>query len=315
MLASALGRRDIRGWFFHRFSEVTNASWISKIAHMFTSDQLKETYRFLGQSPSLTKTKGQRSKTQPNKYKIDVENELYDASIEFAIADMRREKVDQIKPRIRELARKAALLPKKQLVTLLEANGTSTYDGLALYADRSAVKTGGQFNNALTDASPADPDNLTSAEAEAIIIDQLEALYGALDDSGEPLNEDAKEFLLMYPVKYLGAMKAAHKNMFSSAGVSNTVKAMTEDGDITLTLVPNARMTKTAAAAGRRVHMFRTDADIKPMIWQDEVEADLDALAEGSDYEFHNLAHVYGVTREGAGGYGEPGLTVRTELS
>ena len=50
--------------------------------------------------------------------------------------------------------------------------------------------------------------------------------------------------------------------------------------------------------------IFRTDGSVKPLIRQEEVAVAIKAKAEGSEYEFDNDAHQYGVDTWRNVGYG-----------
>lgn len=311
--SAVLGTRDIRGFFFKRLEEVAQASWIGRISHLFTSDQAKETYRFLGQVAALREWIGSRHKKEPNNYKIEITNRKYERSIEFSLDDMRRDKTEQIRARIGDLASRAATLPQKTMTTILEANGNA-YDGTAFFADRSALSTGGQQDNIIDLAPATNPLSPTSAEFETALFDCIETILASLDDEGEPMNEFATEFGVMIPPKYWGVLHAVLRNEFSSSGVSNTIAALLQSGQLSIFPIVNARLTAPTATAGA-FYVFRTDSDVKPLIWQDEVAADLDQLGAGSDHEFFNHAHVYGVTRIGYGGFGEPAMATKVSLT
>lgn len=312
MGASAiLGTREIRGMFFKKLEETATASWIPSISHVFDSDQSSETYRFLGQVSALEEWIGSRKKKEPNNYAVTIINRKFEASVEFSLDDMRRDKTGQIRVRIGDLASRAAVMPQKVLTALLLANGTA-YDGTAFFADRSALLTGGRIDNITSDNISA-PLTPTSAEHEAAIFGSIETLLSALDDEGEPMNEFAMQFAVMVPPAYWGVTQAVLRNEFTSAGVSNTLKALLESG-LTIRPIVNPRMVAPVTGAGA-FYVFRTDADVKPLIWQDEVKSDLDELGSGSDFEFFNHKHVYGVTRQGDAGFGEPAMAMRVDYT
>ena len=221
---------------------------------------------------------------------------------------MRRDKTSQIRARIGNLAARAALLPQTLVTTLLEG-GANAYDGIAFFGDRTSVKTGGQIDNriSVTAAAGTDP---TSDEMKTGILDAIEKLYEAKDDEDEPMHEFATSFLVMVPPNYWGAMVAALKDEFTSAGVSNTLTAVTGSGGFTITPVMNPRI-----ASDTKFFLFRTDSDVKPFIWQDEQSTDLDELGSGSDYEFFNRAHVFGATRLGNCGFGEPAMAIEATVA
>ena len=215
---ATLGRRDIRGMFFHRLEEVSEASWAPRVSHMFQSDQDSEIYRFLGQSPALREWIGSRRPTEPKNFEITVRNAKFEATIPIAVDDMRRETVDQIRPRIRDLGARAAILPQKTLTTLLQANETA-YDGVAYFGNHLTGR-GNRISNALTDSSVVTPATPTTAEMASGILASIENILGALDDQGEPLNEFATEFTVMVPTAYWGVANGAVNDVFTALALA-----------------------------------------------------------------------------------------------
>ena len=69
--------------------------------------------------------------------------------------------------------------------------------------------------------------------------------------------------------------------------------------DFNISVVMNPRLTGTTD-----FFTFRTDGDVKPFIRQQETDVQLKAKAEGSEYEFDNDAHQYGVDTWRNVGYG-----------
>jgi phage major head subunit gpT-like protein len=61
-------------------------------------------------------------------------------------------------------------------------------------------------------------------------------------------------------------------------------------GGFSIELAVNPRLTWTDKFA-----LFRTDGDVKPLIRQEEEAVSMSAIAEGSEEEFKNNRHLYGV--------------------
>lgn len=301
-----LGDREVRGMFFHALEEATKRLWVSQVAHEFPSDQAQEIYRFVGQSPALGAWIGQRRAVSLDQQKITVVNRLFEAGIAIKLQDLQRDKTGQLRIRIGDLGKRAATLPQQLISTLLLGGGTA-YDGIAFYGDRTGVKTGGQIDNRLvpTAVAPASP---TVAEMATALLAAAEALVGTLDDQDQPLNEDATAFTVMVPPNMSAALAGALKNEFVAAGESNTVLAQ---GAWTFNPIVNARLKSQTAV----MHIFRADADVKALIWQEEGPTQLSSKAEGSDYEHDNHAHEYGVVRSGEVAYGEPGMATKNTFT
>lgn len=299
--------RNVRGNYFMALEKRTSDSWISDVASMFSSDQPLEIYKFLSNIPNMQKWVGERRRQKLRDQGITILNDKYEDTVEVDIDDLQMDKTGQIMARIQDLGAAAAVLPERLLSTLIEANGTA-YDGVALYGSHTAWSTA---SNALTLSGTLTPDAPTSASMAQAILNSIQAMYGFTDENGEPLNSEARNFMVMVPVKYWGAAVAALQNDYTSAGVSNTLKNI----GVNIKLAVNPRLTGSAAAAGRRFYVFRTDAAIKSLIWQDrDIPDAFKTLDANSDNGFWKDTVAFGAKRIGGCGPGRFELTARMEL-
>jgi len=124
----------------------------------------------------------------------------------------------------------------------------------------------------------------------------VSAILGFKDDQGEPMNEGASNFLVMVPTVYLQPFASVLNNPFIASGQSNIVKNI--EG-FNFSLAVNPRLTSTA-----KFFVFRTDGQTKPFIRQEEQGITVSAIAEGSELEFHEDKHRYGVKAIRNVGYG-----------
>lgn len=257
---SGLSFRQIRGAYFLAY-ESGMASWVPAVANMFPSDQPYEEYKWLESAPALEEWKGERSRKQLKEFLIRCVNKKYSSTLEFDVDDVQRDKTGQITRRIAELGTKASELPERLLTALLEANGVG-YDGANFFA--ASHSHGGTVNNLFTHTCTA-PDTPTQAEMAAAILKVLSGMAGFTDDAGEPLNQNAKNFAVIVPTKFAAATWAAVRDQFLAAGQNNNLRS----ADWNVQVYVNARLTGTAAAAGRRFYVHRTDAAIRSLIFQE----------------------------------------------
>lgn len=112
------------------------------------------------------------------------------------------------------------------------------------------------------------------------------------------MNEAAKDFLVMVPPSFLQVgLQAIATPM--QVDVSQTALSELKK-DFSIRCVPNVRLSSWTT----KFVVFRTDASIKPFIMQDEKAISIKAKAEGSDFEFDNDAHQYGLDAWRNAGYG-----------
>lgn len=303
MSAQSLSSRAIIGMYYARLEQAVGMNWIGAVSNMFTSDQSSETYKWLGQAPQMREWVGGRNAKGFRDNGITIENKHYEATQEISVTDMRRDKTGQVQVRINELADRTNSHWAKILTTLIE-NGESTacYDGQYFFdTDHSEGDSGTQSNDISVDISTLPVTNHGSTtvpsvgEMQQVILQAIQAIYGFVDDQGEPLNETAQEFLVMVPVSLLNIAVAAVKNGIIDNGESNVIP----NTGLNITVVSNARLTWTT-----KIAVFRTDGNVKPFIRQQETEVQLKVKAEGSEFEFDNDAHQYGVDCWRNVGYG-----------
>ena len=142
------------------------------------------------------------------------------------------------------------------------------------------------------------PTNPTANEMAQAILGCVGYMYGFKDDQGEPMNEDAKNFMVMVPTNlWSPTAQALSSNLLSTGtgAIDNPLKGM----GLNFGLIPNPRLSATAV-----FYICRTDGRAKPFILQNEEDVKLDAIAEGSEEEFKHNRHLYGAKAIRNVGYG-----------
>lgn len=303
MAIDRITSRAVIGEFYKTLNEGAGAPWINALSMYMASDQDQETYAWLGMTPALREWIGGRHAKGFKENGITIENKHFESTLEVLVKHMRRDKSGQVMVRIRELARRANTHWASLLSTLI-ANGESAvcYDGQYFFdTDHSEGDSGTQSNDLSIDISALPASVHGSAvtapspeEFQQCVNQAISAIMGFKDDQGEPMNEDASQFMVMVPQSlYIVGSNAL--SMPSGTGVSEQNRLA---GASTL-IVTNPRLTWTDKFA-----VFRTDGEVKPFIRQEETGAVMKAKAEGSEFEFDNDAHQYGVDTWRNVGYG-----------
>lgn len=302
---SILSSRAIIGRYYARLEQNPGLAWVNGVSNMFDSDQSSETYAFLGQSPTFREWIGGRNAKGLRSSSFAITNKHYEATLEVAVKDVRRDKTSQINARVDEFADRSATHWASLLSTLL-LNGTSTacYDD-QFYFDTDHVEgdSGSQSNDISADISayPATLHGVVTApsveEMQQSILAGIVQILSFLDDQGEPMNENAMGFSVIVPTSlYMTALAAV-----SMAANGNLAQNLDPDKftGMDISVHMNPRLTWTDSFA-----IFRTDSPIKGLIRQSEMEQSLKAKAEGSEYEFDNDAWQFGVDSWRNTGYG-----------
>ncbi len=294
-----LGSRAIIGEYYARLEQDLGNTWQAAVSNYFTSSQESETYKWLGQVPGMREWIGGRQAKGLRVDGVTIKNVLYEATLEIDIDDLRRDKTGQILVRIGELAQRTNAHWAKLLSALINGGpSTVCYDGQFFFdTDHVTGDSGSQSNDVSFDAATASAP--TAGEFESAILSSVEAMYGFLDDQGEPINENARKFLVMVKPSHLKAAAAALNNPIIIDGSTSRTNTLTTLGGWQFELAVNARMSISNAFA-----TFRTDGDVQSLIRQEEEGVKVAAIAEGSELEFKERKHHYGVSAIRNVGYG-----------
>ncbi len=302
MGASSLSSRAIIGEFYNTLQQNLGASWIPLISNLFDSNQEMETYKWLGMVPAMREWIGGRQAKGLRENGMDIRNKLFEATLEVLVDEIRRDKTGQVMIRVRELAQRANSHWAKLLSSLIVGGESSVcYDGQYFFdTDHAEGDSGAQSNKIQTDV--ATPTKPTPGEMENAILASVTALLGLKDDQGEPFNEDANQFLVMVPVSLMAPTAAAlgaQIVMEGGAARSNTIVTAGALGGFEFKMATNARLPWTTKFA-----VFNTGAEAKALIRQEEVGIEVSAIAEGSELEFKENKHWYGVKAHRNAGFG-----------
>jgi hypothetical protein len=298
MAYQTLSSRAIIGRFYQALEQDQGEAWVNATSMLFNSDQESETYRWLGQTPAMREWIGGRQAKTMREDGITLFNKPFEATLEIPVDWMVRDKTGQIQVRINELAQRAQGHWADLLTALIVAGATTRcYDGDYFFGDAHAEGSSGTQDNNIGGAATTNTQP-TPAEMQAAIAACTGAILGFKDDQGQPMNAGARRFTVMVPVAYLEpAVMALGASVIAST--DSTVKALGSIGGFGFDLAINPRLTWTDKFA-----LFRTDGNVKPFIRQEEEGIKVGAIAEGSELEFNERMHRYGVSAKRNAGYG-----------
>ena len=301
---SALSSRAVLGMYFEALAAASGAGWIGQVSNYFGSDQASETYPWLGMPPAMREWVGGRQAKGLSTNLVEIKNKHYEATIEIALKDLRRDKTGQIQARLAEFAQRGQAHFASLLSTLI-VNGPSTvcYDGQYFFdTDHSEGASGTLDNDIQTDISalPVQTHGTVTAPSKEemlqAIVASISQFFTFKDDQGEPINEDAKSFLVMVPV---GLMPAA---ISALSRTNDAGPGMFSFDGFTVGLAINPRL--TAAGWTDEFVTFRTDGSIKSLIRQEETTPQTKMKDENSDFAFDNAAIQIGIDSWRNAGYG-----------
>lgn len=302
---SILSSRAIVGMYYARLEANPGMAWIDGVSNLFGSDQASETYNFLGQSPAMREWIAGRQAKGFSGQGVTIVNKHYEATIEIQKKDLRRDKTGQIRARVDEFSDRASTHWASLLSTLL-LNGPSTvcYDNQYFFdTDHSEGDSGSQSNDITVDISalPAAVHGVVTApsveEMQQAMLQGITQIMSLKDDRGEPMNENARRFLVVVPTSLYVIAVAATSTLVTAALQQNLNPNIV--AGLTVDVQMNPRLTWTDSFA-----VFRTDSPIKAFIRQTEQEVEFKAKAEGSEFEFDNDAWQFGIDAWRGVGYG-----------
>lgn len=305
MSAIGLGSRAIIGEFYKTLEQDLGTTWIPSLSNYFTSDQDSETYKWLGMVPAMREWIGGRNAKGFRENGITIANKHFEATLEVLVREMRRDKTGQVLVRVRELAQRANAHWAKLLSALIVAGGSTVcYDGEYFFDTDHPESGANQSNLISSDISelPASAHGVVASpspeEMLGSIMAGIEAIYGFVDDQGEPMNEAARSFAVMVPPSLWQPTIAG---VFAplAGGLQSSIDQIRQAG-LTITPIVNARLSTWTVS----FVVFRTDSEVKPFIRQEEMPIQMKAIAEGSELEFTDDKHQYGVDSWRNVGYG-----------
>lgn len=302
MGATALSSRAIIGEFYATLQQDLGLSWIDSVSNLFDSNQESETYKWLGMAPAMREWIGGRQAKGFRTDGITIVNKNFEATLEVLVDEIRRDKTGQVMVRVRELAERTNAHWASLLSALLIAAESSVcYDGQYFFdTDHVEDDSGSQSNDLTSDINTTTAP--TAGEMETAILKSIEAILGFKDNQGEPMNEGARMFEVMVPVPFMSAAAGAIGSQIivdSSTSRTNRILTLGSLGGFQVALRVNPRLTWTTKFA-----TFRADGQTKALIRQEEEGVTMTAIAEGSELEFKERKHHYGVKAIRNVGYG-----------
>jgi len=282
------------------------APWIDAISNYFTSDQSSEEYAWLGMSPTMREWVGGRQAKGFRENGLTITNKHFEATLEILVRDMRRDKTGQIKARIQDLAKRSTTHWASLISTLiLNAEAGVCYDGQYFFdTDHSEGDSGTQSNDisVTLSALPCPLHGTTTfpsvPDMQLSLAKGVSQIVSFKDDQGEPMNEDASSFLVMVPISLMTVAMQAVATPMQVAESQTALESLKQN--FSISVVPNARLSSWT----NKVALFRTDSAIKSFIRQEETAVAMKVKGEGSEFEFDNDAHQYGIDTWRNVGYG-----------
>lgn len=310
----------IMGRFFDAYQPLANASLLPALSMRVESDSPYEDHKWLGAAPQFREWIGSRDAKQLTDYGVRITNKVWESTLAIDVEDIRMNRTAQIAARISDMAAAAADFPFKLALTQLVA-GTGTtygnaYDGTTFF---SSSHVSGASGTQINDLSAAQVSQLNVATAVApsqqefadAVLGTIGYMNSWLDDTGESINHNARQFVVGVPFNLYGVALAAASQTMLTSGLG-TVAGNTLAGAFKISVFTHTTLGTTANGV---FYVFRSDAAAKPLIHQVQSENEVSTLGAGSDAEFKENKHYFGVKSVMNIGYGMWQYAARCTLS
>lgn len=305
MGVATLSSRAIIGEFYRTLEQNPHGQTLDAITNLFTSDQDGEQYNWLGMAPVMQEWIGGRNAKGFRENGLRIENLHFESTIEVLVKELRRDKSGQVMLRIQEMADRANTHWISLISKLIIAGESQVcYDGQYFFdTDHSEGDSGTQSNSISVDISelPASVHGVATApsveEMQQAIFKGITQISGFVDDQGEPINETAQQFIVVVPTSLA---VTAHNSVTMNRAAGEQAQGLMPT-NLSVSVMQNPRLNTWTD----KFAVMRTDSRVKAFIRQHETEVMLKAKAEGSEYEFDNDAHQYGIDAWRNAGYGD----------
>jgi len=280
--------KGIRGQYYAQLQQYEGTTWIDRLSIEFPSDEEIEDYAWLGTPPGFSERKGERSIEDLREYFYQIRNREYDAGMGIKRKLIERNKTTQVDALIDDFAVRTGAHWIELLSALILAGTGSTlgncYDGQYFFDNDHSEGASGTQKNLLTATEVTALDVTTATkptpvESAKAILGVIGYMMSYLDDHGKPMNSSAREFLVMTsPVLWQFLAPGAYNRLVSS-GETNPLMAVMEADNFNISIVSNPLLNYTT-----QFTVWRTDAPLKPLIRQNEVDVDLQVIGEGTEH-------------------------------
>lgn len=306
-----LDSRDIVANWRVAYNAALEGIWAPQISVLLPSNRAVEELSWIGSAPVMRKWIGGRHEEVLKKYNLSIANEPWEATLPISIDDLRRDKTGQLEQAVSDMMARTAQHWNVVAGTFI-TNGEAGTSGLAydsqFFFDTDHNESGSNQTNDLTatevpSANVTTTTTLTTTESANIIMETIAYMMGMTDDRGEPINQGGTNvtILVTKPGHYAGIRTAISlNNLGTGAGNNNPLLAWQQDFSINVQYIPQ-RIT----AADKLYFFFGNPANgSTPLIRTEEQPVTSRLIGAGSEEEFKNRRHIFGVDTVRGMGYG-----------
>lgn len=279
--------RGLRAEFLKAFNNGERIEDVMPFVMRVQSNNKDEKYGWLGESPVMSEWKDERKLRGIADFDYTLVNKDYEATLKVDRNFRDDDQLGAIQVRIRDLASKARLHPRKLFFETLIAGATELgYDGVSFF-NASHLESGVAQSNLYTGTSSGP---YTVAEFSADFEGARADMRQFTDDIGEPRNEGEMD---LYVVAGPDVEPVIDK-ILSADLINNT----------TNTLKGAAKKLITSRLSGEDWYLINAGGELKPFIMQERKAIEFRSLEEDSEGGFMRKELLFGVDYRVGMGYG-----------
>lgn len=248
------------------------------------SNSPKDTFTMLQGFPKVQKWLGERKLSDFKADKIEVVNELYEATIRVQRTDIEDDQPFLMYERqIQQMPEEYNRARRRQIADMLaDGENMEAYDGAAFFSDNHPLLDGDTQSN-VTTGGAFDGDTMDT------VIQKMEELK----DEGGNILDIAPDTIVMGP-----AQRANARNFFADlgAGVQRSFDGENTPGiNEYFGLIDPSRVIIDPYLSGLDYYLVDTSYTLKPLVVSNRVAPQIEQQTEGSEHTFMKDEFLYGL--------------------
>ncbi len=280
-------RKGLNAAFVKAFNNAEDPADVMPFIMETNSTSDKESYGWLGQSPSLTEWVDERKLKSLGEFDYEIPNKDFEATLSVDRNALKDDQLGNVQIRINDLARKARIHPRKLFIEAL-VDGTTElcYDGQPFFSASHQEGESGVQSNLQTGTGS------TLAQIKADIDTAEATMLSYKDDTGEPWNEGEVKIGVVCPVQL--------KNQFIEL---NTLRLINNSDNAMKGRISQITYSSRLTDANDWYIADISDG-MKPIIKQNRQNPEFNSLEGDSDAGFMRKKYLYGIDYRVGFGYG-----------
>jgi phage major head subunit gpT-like protein len=319
----------LQGAFLTSYEGVLNSNWSLPITRRYDAPGEFLKLADIGTVGAVRQLEGRRQFTSPRVYTATLQNLPYELTMPIDVEDYNRDAIGLWESKASEMGAKFGDHINKLNIANITSNPTC-FDGTAYFGSQHPVNNTTQTNDisssqvaALASAgfSGSTAAAPTALQMANVIVGVCAYFYSLIDEAGDPINGGAREFEIVTsnPAVY-AAVLAAVNSFQLSQGQTNPLYAGLENQTFPGL---NSKQWRFLPAFDPRLgsstsavfYAFRTDSEVKPLVWAEEKGLEMKFLGPGSTSDVLDNQYIFAAKAVRSVGVGRYQHALRCTLS